>query len=241
MAQYYVVSDELYHHGILGMKWGVRRYQNADGSLTAAGKRRYGSAENLKEGRREDAQTYSKYERPGESAKVGLRRKHINKSIDRKLARSSKYDQELLSARSKNRERIQNSSNKKIEKAARKYSADYVDAVRAYSKAKIKDFNAGTRMVKDGQAHYNRVLNSYRDVKLSALDDKAFKKSPEYKQAVKDYTHQALINSMYGQSYTKLLYASDAGRRKAWDEKPSNVRPWDETPRKASDRYRNNI
>lgn len=32
---------ELYHHGIKGMKWGVRRYQNADGSLTSAGKRRY--------------------------------------------------------------------------------------------------------------------------------------------------------------------------------------------------------
>lgn len=29
------------HYGILGMKWGVRRYQNADGSLTAAGKKRY--------------------------------------------------------------------------------------------------------------------------------------------------------------------------------------------------------
>lgn len=36
----YVHSDELLHYGVKGMKWGVRRYQNPDGSLTAAGKRR---------------------------------------------------------------------------------------------------------------------------------------------------------------------------------------------------------
>ena len=32
--------DELYHHGVKGQKWGVRRYQNSDGSLTPAGKKR---------------------------------------------------------------------------------------------------------------------------------------------------------------------------------------------------------
>ena len=30
--------NELYHYGIMGQKWGVRRFQNADGSYTAAGK-----------------------------------------------------------------------------------------------------------------------------------------------------------------------------------------------------------
>ena len=34
-------QGELYHHGIKGQKWGVRRFQNKDGSLTPAGKRRY--------------------------------------------------------------------------------------------------------------------------------------------------------------------------------------------------------
>lgn len=34
------MNNELYHHGIKGMRWGIRRYQNPDGSLTPAGKKR---------------------------------------------------------------------------------------------------------------------------------------------------------------------------------------------------------
>ena len=40
-------TDELYHHGIKGQKWGIRRYQNPDGSLTAEGKAKYGTVENF--------------------------------------------------------------------------------------------------------------------------------------------------------------------------------------------------
>ena len=36
----YLVTKELYHHGIKGQKWGVRRYQNEDGTLTEAGRKR---------------------------------------------------------------------------------------------------------------------------------------------------------------------------------------------------------
>ena len=41
---YYLTSEELYHHGILGEKWGVRRYLNYDGSYTQAGLKRYNTA-----------------------------------------------------------------------------------------------------------------------------------------------------------------------------------------------------
>jgi len=36
------LSSELYHHGIKGQRWGVRRYQNTDGSLTSRGRQQYG-------------------------------------------------------------------------------------------------------------------------------------------------------------------------------------------------------
>ena len=41
MSEYTIVNGELYHYGVKGMKWGVRRYQNYDGSYTKAGVKRF--------------------------------------------------------------------------------------------------------------------------------------------------------------------------------------------------------
>ena len=40
----YIKEDFIYHHGRKGMKWGVRRYQNPDGTLTEAGRKRINSS-----------------------------------------------------------------------------------------------------------------------------------------------------------------------------------------------------
>jgi len=44
-SKYIPKTGELQHHGIRGQKWGVRRFQNADGTLTPAGKRHYQKAD----------------------------------------------------------------------------------------------------------------------------------------------------------------------------------------------------
>ncbi len=55
---YNITKNELYHWGIKNMKWGVRRFQNPDGTLTEEGKRRYGN--------------YTDDERKARAAKTGL-------------------------------------------------------------------------------------------------------------------------------------------------------------------------
>lgn len=47
MKNYKIVTTNNYlqHHGILGQKWGIRRFQNTDGSLTPEGEKRYNTGE----------------------------------------------------------------------------------------------------------------------------------------------------------------------------------------------------
>lgn len=45
---YYLNTDCLQHHGIKGQRWGVRRYENKDGTLTSKGKERYSKGSKVK-------------------------------------------------------------------------------------------------------------------------------------------------------------------------------------------------
>lgn len=81
-------EDFLMHHGIKGQKWGVRRYQNSDGSLTDEGRERY------------------RYENYGTKFKQGIYRKYTGSTKDRRYFRrnySDKIDNEDFSVEQSSR------------------------------------------------------------------------------------------------------------------------------------------
>jgi len=55
-------QDELYHYGVLGMKWGIRRYQNKDGSLTSEGAKRYQKSDNKVKNEKQKSERKTKSE-----------------------------------------------------------------------------------------------------------------------------------------------------------------------------------
>ena len=98
MGNYYVLTpdgsfvneNELYHWGIKGMKWGVRRYQNPDGSLTAAGRKRYtdkdgnlNAAGKKKFGNSVKTKTESEAETPKRKSVKDMTDDELNKAVIR--------------------------------------------------------------------------------------------------------------------------------------------------------------
>ena len=85
----FISQNELYHHGIKGMKWGVRRFQNEDGSLTTAGKKRYGD-ESTGSDKKTSSNNGSKTPRKGliTRRKDSLTQKYIAKGYSQTAAKT---------------------------------------------------------------------------------------------------------------------------------------------------------
>lgn len=98
--------SELYHHGILGQKWGIRRYQNKDGSLTPEGRKRlgideydreYNSDTIVKKGTK--VNRVIKFDRYSEFANpiFGGSKEKAKKYVDNILSKENSYEQKYVS------------------------------------------------------------------------------------------------------------------------------------------------
>lgn len=122
-------TTELYHYGIKGQKWGIRRYQDASGRLTKLGRERYGK--NLKKyGKRayKYAQLISEMHRMSDKfLNKELKRKKVNKENIKALENSRKelkleYDSAIKAAERYANSRIQKKVlNTNMKKMARKF------------------------------------------------------------------------------------------------------------------------
>lgn len=79
-----IYPNELYHFGIHGQKWGVRRYQNPDGSLTSAGRERYLRA-------RQYENMADEYKSAGRLIKSAVYRKKHEKAMNKVNAKDEKW------------------------------------------------------------------------------------------------------------------------------------------------------
>lgn len=133
-------NRELYHYGVKGMKWGVRRYQNEDGSLTSAGRKHYKNVEHPKRNNRR-----SKY-LAKRSLTYEKSKKALNLSNHKKSSRFLKLEQKYKS-------KGMNDEEAAVYAYRREKAEKYVAAAAGISAAAICAFAA--------YKHYDKTVDKF--------------------------------------------------------------------------------
>ena len=142
----------LMHHGIKGQKWGNRRFQYEDGSLTPEGRKRYGGVYS----RREEKYTNkaNRYKYGGKKFSDPDVTRKINNS--KKVLKSEASDKKIMANRSENREKW---ATKYINAGNKKYN----DIIKNYAKNKSlakmsKDYKKSDAYKKAAKEYFNQKL-----------------------------------------------------------------------------------
>lgn len=113
--EYYIVDGELRHHGTKGMKWGRRRYQNPDGSLTALGRIRYGAGKAGDAVGKAVKGAYQKHKTKVANKKESERIEKLMKKPIKKLTEAELAERTALATKQKNLRQIESDSARLME------------------------------------------------------------------------------------------------------------------------------
>ena len=159
-------SNELYHYGVKGQKWGIRRYQNPDGSLTDEGKKRYQKIE-------DDVKKAALIEEQGIAiANYG------------NLREGRAYNEDSPISRKVRLNAIAN--RKKIDKMIKELDDSGYFKQTYGKKMTFDDYKSSI----EGQA-YRRYIQKYGQIKVSDYDPDG---SEDYENAIYDFT-TAMLNT----------------------------------------------
>lgn len=143
--------NELYHHGIKGQRWGVRRFQKKDGSLTAAGKKRYDVMD----------------ETPPKLKPIGPSGRVMTEDLPKyKTKGPVVYDKSDAT----NEENSQNTRNDKIKKAVVIGMTVSSVALATYGSYKVSQIAKNNKLTMAGKEAVNKVLTNKSYASMTASE-----------------------------------------------------------------------
>lgn len=179
----YLPKQELYHYGILGQKWGIRRFENPDGTLTEAGKARYGKGEKGQKNFSKDfKRMYKKSDRTNNDFK--------NRVTNKVGSLVSKEEVEMLAVKREKAfklfdkvDRLEDELYNKASKQAYKEAFDWMEKNDPDYLNEIIKRNNGDKYGLDSFHDFRKVYEGYEDSIYTTLSKDFNKKHPEIKEA----------------------------------------------------------